>query len=106
MRDRKDKLMSKIYERKLEELLKDESHQFYLCVYCDQLYTNEQRDWMVCDKAKIFIDFHGCVIAQHVADRSFDMQKFLMMLKNSGMTWRQIYWKIWGRLVSFNCASC
>ena len=35
MRDRKDKLMSKIYERKLEELLKDESHQFYLCVYCD-----------------------------------------------------------------------
>lgn len=61
---------------------------------------------MICEKANIFIDFHGAVIAQHVADTSFDMQKFIMNLKSKGMSWRQIYWKIWGRLISFNCVTC
>jgi hypothetical protein len=29
----------------------------------------------VCAKAKIFLDFHGNVIASHVAARSFDFHK-------------------------------
>jgi hypothetical protein len=36
---------------------------------------------MTCPKAKIFIDFHGTVIAQHVADRSWDINKFVMYLR-------------------------
>lgn len=31
----------------------------------------------MCPKAKIFIDFHGSVIAEHVADRNFDINKFI-----------------------------
>jgi len=37
---------------------------------------------MVCTKAKIFIDFHGAVIQQHVADRSWDINKFVMYLRS------------------------
>ena len=33
------------------------------CIYCGQLYTSEQNQWMMCANAKIFIDFHGQVIA-------------------------------------------
>ena len=32
---------------------------------------------MMCPNAKIFIDFHGHVIAQHVADRFFDLNGFI-----------------------------
>ena len=49
--------------KKLELLFEDEMNMLHRCVYCDYLYTSAQREWMVCDKAKIFIDFHGSVIA-------------------------------------------
>lgn len=82
LRDKRDKLTSKIYMKKLELLFEDESNMLYRCVYCGTLYTNSQREWSHCPKAKIFIDFHGTVIAQHVSDRrSWDINKFVMFLR-------------------------
>jgi hypothetical protein len=49
--------------KKLEILFEDEANMLHRCVYCDQLYTSGQREWMQCPKAKIFIDTHGTVIA-------------------------------------------
>jgi hypothetical protein len=63
LKDKKDKLSSKLYMKKLELLFEDESNMLNRCVYCNSLFTNKQREWMVCEKAKIFIDFHGTVIA-------------------------------------------
>ena len=63
LKDKKDKLSSKLYMKKLELLFEDEANMLQRCVYCDQLYTMGQREWLVCSKAKIFIDFHGSVIA-------------------------------------------
>lgn len=62
---------------------------------------------MACDKATIFIDFHGNVIAQHVADRDFDMHSFLMFLKDKlKWAWDQIFWNIYALLVEFDCSVC
>lgn len=63
LKDKKDKLTSKLYMKKLELLFEDEANILQRCVYCNSLYTIAQREWMVCSKAKIFIDFHGSVIA-------------------------------------------
>jgi len=63
LRDKKDKLTSKLYMKKLELLFEDEANMLNRCVYCNTLYTQSQREWMNCTKAKIFIDFHGSVIA-------------------------------------------
>ena len=41
---------------------------------------------MVCEKARIFIDFHGNVIAEHIPDRNWQPNKFLMYLKDQGLT--------------------
>lgn len=35
----------------------------------------------MCPKAKIFIDFYGTVIAQHVSDKTWDINKFVMFLR-------------------------
>mmetsp|Transcript_7276 Transcript_7276/g.7129 ORF Transcript_7276/g.7129 Transcript_7276/m.7129 type:complete len:212 (+) Transcript_7276:275-910(+) len=61
---------------------------------------------MICEKARIFIDFHGNVIAEHVADRNWEINKFFLFLKDQGLTWREIYWKIWARLQAFYCNVC
>lgn len=106
VKDRKDKLVSKIYMKKLEELLEDENNILSRCVYCNNLYTASQNERMVCEKARIFIDFHGNVIAEHVPDRNWQVNKFLMYLKDQNLTWKEIYWRIWGRLPFFSCATC
>jgi hypothetical protein len=61
---------------------------------------------MSCPKAKIFINFHGKVIAEHVADRSWDLNKFVLFLRQKGVDWRTIYWRLWGRLIVFDCNVC
>lgn len=106
VKDRKDKLVSKVYMKKLEELLEDEGNTLNRCVYCNSLYTSAQREWMVCEKAQIFIDFHGKVIAEHVPDQNWEANKFLMYLKEQGLNWKDIYWRIWGRLPFFSCIQC
>ena len=63
LKDKKDKLTSKLYMKKLELLFEEESNMLNRCVYCNSLYTVAQREWTICPKAKIFIDFHGSVIA-------------------------------------------
>jgi len=63
LKDKKDKLGSKLYMKKLEVLFEEEANMLHKCAYCDTLFTLRQREWMLCSKAKIFIDFHGTVIA-------------------------------------------
>ena len=107
IKERKDKLLSKLYIKKLELLLEDENNSLFRCVYCNKLFTRAQKAWMVCAKAKIFIDFHGNVIAEHVADRSWDSNKFISFLRHQGsLSWREVYWKIWARLTTLHCAVC
>jgi hypothetical protein len=61
---------------------------------------------MICPKAKVFIDFHGSVIAKHVSDRQFDINKFVMHLRQKQIPWKDIYWKLNSRLLHFNCSEC
>ena len=106
VRDPKDRLVGKLFMKKLEAIFEDENSSLVRCVYCDRLFTSEQKQAMVCEKAQIFIDFHGNVIAEHVPDRNWDMNKFILFLKSQSFTWRELYWKLWGRLVAFNCTNC
>lgn len=77
------------------------------CAFCGKLFTLEQREWMQCKKAKIFIDFHGSVIAKHVVDRSWEINKFVSFIREKyHLSWRRIYWKIWAHTVTMECSVC
>lgn len=41
LKDKKDKLTSKLYMKKLELLFEDEANMLHRCVYCNQLYTSK-----------------------------------------------------------------
>jgi rubrerythrin len=59
LKDRRDKLVAKLFKKKLELLFDDESNALFRCAFCGELFTQNQRAWGVCTKAKIFIDAHG-----------------------------------------------
>lgn len=105
--DKKNKLLTRIYTKKLTILLDDDNNNLSRCIYCNKLFTASQRSWMVCPKACGFIDFHGTVIAEHVADRYWDTRKFLVYLRQScGLTYKEIYYKIWSHLITLHCGEC
>ena len=42
LKDRKDKLSSKIYMKKVEELMESSDlTNIYRCIYCNELFTND-----------------------------------------------------------------
>mmetsp|Transcript_84954 Transcript_84954/g.160086 ORF Transcript_84954/g.160086 Transcript_84954/m.160086 type:complete len:970 (-) Transcript_84954:69-2978(-) len=107
IRDKRDRLSSRLYAHKLEELLADEDNMLHRCAYCHGLFTAKQRECTVCPKADIFIDFHGNVIAQHVADADWDMSSYVQYCREViRLQWREIYWKMWARVHTFRCSVC
>ena len=97
--DKKDRILSRIYMLKLEILTEDESNLLQRCFYCNNLFTMDQQEHLICTKAykkKIFIDYKGSVIVKHVVDRAFDVKKFYLYLKKQkNMGWKEIYFKIY-----------
>lgn len=107
IRDKRDRLLSRLFAHKLEELLNDTENELHLCVYCRSLFTAKQRERTVCPKADIFIDFHGNAIAKHVADETWDVSRYVRHCHEQlQLPWRAIYWRVWGRVQTFYCAIC
>lgn len=107
LRDKKDKIMSRLYSHKLSQLLEDDDNILYRCLYCSKLFTSPQREYMTCAHAKHFVDFHGNVIAKHTADNYWDIRRYVQYLHDDvGIAWRNLYWSMWGRIQSFHCSHC
>jgi hypothetical protein len=42
-----------------------------------------------------------------VADRFFDLNGFIQFMNNhKQVKWKDIYWKIWARLITLECTVC
>lgn len=106
IKDKKDKLKSKLYMKKLELLFADSDNLLNRCAHCSQLFTNLQRKWMVCEKAQIFVDAHGEVKASHVADRNFELNKFVISLRAKKVSWKDLFWKLFACVLDFKCVTC
>lgn len=104
--DRKDKLVSRIYMRKLEALFTQHHQVLTRCAFCGQLFATKNRERLVCEKAKMFIDVHGNVIAEHVPSSSWDVNRYLLALRAKRLSWREVYWKVWGVMATMRCRVC
>ena len=63
--DKKDKLQSKLFMKKLEYLFEEEHNMLNHCLNCNTLYSNNQREWMVCPNASPYIDGFGKIVLKH-----------------------------------------
>ena len=46
----------------------------------------------------MFIDFHGNVVAKHQSDKHWDINKFVLFLRQKQIAWPEIFWKMFARL--------
>lgn len=106
MRERKDKFISKLFDKKLEHLLKDETKKLKRCIFWDSLYTSNTQ--LICTQnPDYFIDAHGELRCYHIADWEFDTNKFVRFVKEKyRVSWRELYWKIWAFNYAFKCNKC
>lgn len=108
IKDRKDKIVNKLFMRKLERMLENEDHVLYRCQHCKTMFTKGQYEWMVCysEQAKIQVDFHGRAISRHIVDKNWNVNMYLFKLKKSGKSWKEIYWRCWSLVNAFYCVKC
>lgn len=59
IKDKKDKLRSKLFMKKLEILFEVPDNLLHRCVHCNQLFTMGQREWQICEKGELFTDAQG-----------------------------------------------
>ena len=106
LKDKKDKLKSKIFMKKLEILFQDNQNMLQRCAHCSQLFTSSQRRWQLCDKGQIFVDAHGELSCPHVADKTFDLNKFVLSMRSRKIPWRDLFWKLFACVIEFHCVTC
>eukprot|EP00397_Hematodinium_sp_SG-2012_P043289 GEMP01048096.1.p1 GENE.GEMP01048096.1~~GEMP01048096.1.p1 ORF type:complete len:496 (-),score=80.81 GEMP01048096.1:82-1569(-) len=106
LRDKKDKLQSRLYECKTQQLIREYS--ISRCTFCQKVFSQRQvNSYAPCKKATIFIDFHGNVLAHHVADKDWDAN-FCAQFMNvgEGSSFKSIYWRFWGCVHTLQCVAC
>ena len=107
LKERKDKLVSRLFMKKLELLLEDEKNYLHKCAYCLKLFTKSQQSVLSCSKGKPFIDFNGQQRAKHGIDKEWDLKKFITYVRETyRISWKEIYWKVWSHLNYFKCSRC
>ena len=68
----------------------------YKCTKWNELYTKRAAELIEWSWAEdIFINEKGEVVPQHDLDPSFDLNEYVMQLREKKLQWKQIYWKLW-----------
>ena len=106
LRDKKDKISSRLYAKKLEALLAEETNTLHRCAFCARLFTSAQREWEPCPRAPPLLDFHGNPIAEHVPNRAWDVQRWVTSLRRAKGGAREAYWRLWGLTHFVTCSTC
>jgi len=108
--DKKDKLLSRLYRKKLKMMLIKKDNILMRCSLCDRVYPSGHGIWMYCPKAKSSVDFHGKLKKFHSPDMDWDINRFLRLLMHRKVSrplkWREMYWMMWGVVNSLYCTKC
>jgi hypothetical protein len=56
LKERKDKLVSRLFMKKLEVLLEKDKNYLHRCGYCLNLFTRNQRKLLACPKGRAVVD--------------------------------------------------
>lgn len=107
LRDRRGRLQGRLFAHKLQELLGEDDNALYACTLCRALYTAKHKSLLRCPEASAHIDFHGNVIAHHVPRTDWDVSNYVQYCHETlRLPWRDIYWKLWGRIQTLKCTTC
>ncbi|KAM9315654.1 SANT and BTB domain regulator of class switch recombination [Gastrophryne carolinensis] len=115
IKDRKDKIKSKIFCKKIERLFEpgyqnpdspSNAATLYRCCYCKKLLTKEVEQKIACLPGKININKYGNIVYFHIRDKTWDVHEYLTSLYEELKSWRDVYWQLWGTVNWLSCSRC
>ncbi|KAI8839950.1 hypothetical protein BC829DRAFT_403536 [Chytridium lagenaria] len=125
--DPKDKMLSKLYMFKLDELLttpvpvgpndavtvgpssknaKMVPITLRRCSYCQAIYPKHLERYLTCPNGQPLLDFYGDLFMIHEKDIKFDFNEYIGSLVAGGMPWRKVFWRIWALITHMYCSTC
>ena len=104
-KDRKDKILNKLYKRRVELDFSRKSgvkggvrtiaSSLTCCRYCGLVYLENYVALLTCKLAPPVVDFRGKLARKHVGLQSWSLTAYLKGLHAGGMGWDTIYWHVW-----------
>ncbi|KAJ3037695.1 hypothetical protein HDV00_001417 [Rhizophlyctis rosea] len=78
----------------------------HCCTLCRQVYAQAEERHLRCPKARIEVGFCGEVVAVHRRDTKFNPNDYIASLRLTGLSWKEVFWRIWGITHHFTCTTC
>ncbi|KAF5285121.1 hypothetical protein FQA39_LY16810 [Lamprigera yunnana] len=116
IRDRKDKIQSRLYCKLIQSLCEPETEsmrghwnslaQVYRCCRCQKLVNPATGAHIPCIAACMRLRADGLVTYKHEYDNTWDINEHIDNLYKTLKTWRKIYWHLWGDAHFLFCTVC
>ncbi|XP_076661028.1 uncharacterized protein LOC143364685 isoform X5 [Halictus rubicundus] len=107
LKDRKDKIQSKLFCKLITSLaavMPDNKKGHYSslatlfkCSKCGKSIVQSVSYHVPCIASAMVIDNHGHIHSKHVRDLSWTLNDYIITLRTELRSWRKVYWRLWGR---------
>ena len=108
-KDRKDKILNKLYKRRVEldfsrknnlkNGMRSIASSLTCCRHCGTVYLDNYISSLYCKASSLSIDFRGRLVRRHDAIANWSLTAYLKALHAGGMNWESIYWHVWASCV-------
>ena len=105
-KDRKDKILNKLYKRRVELDFSRKSGarggsrtiaaSLTCCRYCGIVYLDNWVSMLTCRSSPPAVDYRGYLARRHAVITGWSLTSYLKTLHAGGMSWDAIYWHVWG----------
>ncbi|CAH1249216.1 KIAA1841 [Branchiostoma lanceolatum] len=106
IKDRKDKIKSKIFCKKIESLFQNNGVTLFRCHVCKRVLTQDMQMKIKCFPTRMSINSHGAIAYRHSPDANWDVNDYIISMHNELKSWRDVYWRLWGMLHYLQCSRC
>ncbi|XP_076282473.1 uncharacterized protein LOC143209979 isoform X3 [Lasioglossum baleicum] len=116
LKDRKDKIQSKLFCKLITSLaavMPDNKKGHYSslatlfkCSKCGKSIVQSVSYHVPCIASAMVIDNHGHVHSKHVRDLSWTLNDYIITLRTELRSWRKVYWRLWGDCHFLFCTQC
>ncbi|XP_022831614.1 uncharacterized protein KIAA1841 homolog isoform X2 [Spodoptera litura] len=116
IRDRKDKIQSRLYCKMILSLAEPVPETLrghyatlatlFKCNKCNKLLGRHIAEQVPCQPASMRIDRRGNVVSSHTKDQSWSLNDYITWLYGELRSWRRVYWRLWADCHFLRCQLC
>ncbi|XP_052738882.1 uncharacterized protein LOC112050728 [Bicyclus anynana] len=116
LRDRKDKIQSRLYCKMILSLAEPVPETLrghyatlatlFKCSRCGKLLGRHVAPHVPCQPASMRIDRRGHVVSSHAKEPAWSLGEYVSWLYGELRSWRRVYWRLWADCHFLRCQLC